>query len=176
MWPINWPGNVRVVFEETIAMTGDGHQALAFSLGLWSRPHWVRFAGGWPWNCLFRESFRFVLVLEHLFQVFYSGVQFSHPCAIRVLISSSSVWELFSILSTMAIFVSTSWRRCGWWYNRSFLLIWQFLILLFSASFWVNMIVCKGTCFLFARWTGDWKPVWVLLTRQFLVPLRKKRA
>ena len=45
MWPINWPGNVRVVFEETTAVTGDGHQALAFSLGLRSRPHWVRFAG-----------------------------------------------------------------------------------------------------------------------------------
>ena len=45
MWPTSWPVNVRGIFEKTTAMTVDGHQALAFSLGLRSRPHWVRFAG-----------------------------------------------------------------------------------------------------------------------------------
>ena len=41
MWPTSWPGNVRGNFEKTTAMTVDGHQALAFSLGLRSRPHWA---------------------------------------------------------------------------------------------------------------------------------------
>ena len=66
-------------FEETTAVSeGDGHQALAFFLGLRNRPHLVRLAGGWPGNCLVGESLRESLVLVHLFLIYSSGSHFLH--------------------------------------------------------------------------------------------------
>ena len=157
-------------------MTGDGHQALAFSLGLRSRPHWVRFAG-FGTCCASLSVFGF----GTSFQISYSGVQFSHPCAIRVLISLASVRELLIMLSTMAVFVSTSWWRCGWKYNRSS----RSFLVFFSLPIFDSMALSKflsahdclhSDMFLVCQMARWLEPVWVLLTRQFLVPLRKKRV
>ena len=114
MWPTNWPGNVRGVLRRPPQwlVTGIRHsrspsvlEAVPIGCGLLVLILVVH---------LFLTS-----VLEHLFQIFYTGVQSSHPCAIRVVISLASVRELLIMLSTMAVFISTSWWRCGWKYNRS---------------------------------------------------------
>ena len=141
-------------------MTGDGHQALAFSLGLRSRPHWVRFAG-FGTCCASLSDFGF----GTSFQISYTGVQSSHPCAIRVVISLASVRELLIMLSTMAVFVSTSWWRCGWKYNRSSRSFFVSFSLPIFDSLALSKFLSAHDClhsdifrFLFARWPGDWNP------------------
>ena len=76
MWPTSWPGNVRGVFEKTTAMTVDGHQALAFSLGLRSRPYWVRFAG-FVYLLYISKSAWLALELSLLGEFFGFGTSFS---------------------------------------------------------------------------------------------------
>ena len=160
-------------------MTGDGHQALAFSLGLRSRPN----IGCGLLVLILVVHLFLTSVLEHLFQIFYTGVQSSHPCAIRVVISLASVRELLIMLSTMAVFISTSWWRCGWKYNRSSRSFFVSFSLPISDSLALSKFLSAHDClhsdifrFLFARWPGDWNPFGFLLTRQLLILLRKKRA
>ena len=196
MWPTNWPGNVRGVLRRPPQwlVTGIRHSRSPLVLeavcwfcyllyiSFWLLLHcpgaratqqaWVDIAichGRLAWLALelslSREFFGFG---TSFFKLFYTGVQTSHPCAIWVVISLASVRELLIMLSTMAVFISTSWWRCGWTYNRSS----RSFFVSFSLSIFDSLALSKflsahdclhSNIFLVCQMARWLEPVWVFV-------------